>query len=314
MWQVAIALSPVCVFAIYLFGLAALVTLATAVTACLVTERVAYRAVPSSLADGSVAVTGLIYGLTLPADLPMWMTAVGGVIGVLLGKVAFGGLGSNAFNPALVGRAFLQAAFPAAMTHWPQALLPERFTTVPSSLLSWPGMAPSYDAITSATPLAVWKFQGQDTALIDLASGLTTGSTGETSALLILLGGVYLVVRGIANWRIPVAIFLATAAISTLFNWVDPTRYPEPLVTLSSGGLMLGAVFMATDPVASPITRLGCWLYGALIGSLIMAIRFWSGLPEGVMYAILLSNAVAPHIDRWLQPRPFGTATGTGHG
>ena len=314
MWQVVVALAPVCAFAVFLFGLAALMTLTTAVAACLVTERLACRGDASTLGDGSVAVTGLIYGLTLPADLPLWMTATGAVAGVLLGKVAFGGLGGNAFNPALVGRAFLQAAFPAAMTHWPQAMTAERFTSLPDSLLALPGMAPAYDAITSATPLAAWKFQGQAAEMSDLMFGMTTGSTGETCALLILLGGLYLVFLRIVNWRIPAAIFLTTGVISALFNSIDPTQYPAPLFTLTTGGLMLGAVFMATDPVASPLTRAGAWLYGALIGVLVMAIRFWSGLPEGVMYAILIGNAVAPHIDRWLQPVPFGSPGRVDHG
>jgi electron transport complex protein RnfD len=313
MWQVVIALLPLCAFAVYLFGLAALLTLGVAVAACVVSERLANRRGPASLSDGSVVVTGLIYGLTLPPGLPLWMTAVGGMIAVFLGKVLFGGLGYNAFNPALVGRAFLQAAFPAAMTTWLPALQADRFTDIPASTLAFPGATPSYDGLSGATPLTGWKFQGQQTDLADLALGMTSGSTGETCALLIGLAGLYLVARGIVNWRIPAAIFVTVAVVSAAFHRIDPDQFPGALFALTSGGLMLGAVFMATDPIASPVTRPGCWLYGALIGVLIVAIRFWSGLPEGVMYAILLGNAVAPHIDRFIQPRPFGSRV-TGHG
>lgn len=309
MHHVIIALLPTCLFAFYLFGLDALATLIVATAACLLTEyglcRLSHK--PTAVADGSVAVTGIIYGLTLPPTLPLWMTVSGAVFAVAVGKFVFGGLGANAFNPALVGRAFLQAAFPGAMTTWTSALAADRFSSVSTSLLTLPFATPEYDAITSATPLAAWKFDGELTAVSDLALGMTTGSTGETCALLILLGGIYLVALRIVQWRIPMAIFIVTAAASTFFSTMDPEGFPGPLFTLASGGLMLGAVFMATDMVASPLTRLGCWLYGALIGVLIMAIRFWGGLPEGVMYALLIANAISPHIDRWVQPVAYGS-------
>jgi electron transport complex protein RnfD len=309
MRHVIIALLPACLFAVYIFGLDALLTLSAATGACLLTEHGLCRAggEQTPVSDGSVAVTGLIYGLTLPPSLPLWMTVLGAVFAVAVGKFIFGGLGANVFNPALVGRAFLQAAFPGAMTTWAPALGDERFTSLSAPLLTMPFAAPEYDAITAATPLAAWKFNGQLTAVTDLALGMTTGSTGETCAVLILLGGLYLAALRIVQWRIPVAIFVVTAAAALLFNAIDADRYPGPLFTLASGGLMLGAVFMATDMVASPLTRLGCWLYGALIGALIIAIRFWGGLAEGVMYALLIANAASPHIDRWLQPVAYGS-------
>ncbi len=309
MRNVVWALLPVVAFAIYSFGLAALLTLSTALLACVLTEHLMCRlsAKPTTINDWSVTITGLLYGLTLPPGLPLWMVAVGGIIGVAMAKFMFGGLGYNAFNPALVGRAFLQAAFPVAMTSWTPALSPERFSTLPSSILTFPFATPVYDAATGATPLALMKFDGELTASVDLLLGLTSGSSGETCALLILLGGVYLAARKMMNWRIPLAIFAAVALLSGVCHQIDPQRYPPADFMLLSGGLMLGAVFMATDMVASPITALGSVIYGILIGVLITVIRLWGGMPEGVMYAILLANAVSPHIDRLIQPRVYGT-------
>ena len=309
MFNVVLALLPTTAFAIYAFGLAALLTLATAVTSCVLAEQLACRLSgrPSTLDDWSVAITGLLYGLTLPPGLPLWMVAVGGFIGVALAKSLFGGLGLNAFNPALVGRAFIQAAFPVAMTSWMPGFTADRFGSVPGSTLTLPFTQPVYDGLTSATPLSLWKFDGQPSEVADLALGFIGGSTGETCALLILLGGAYLVARNMMNWRIPVAIFAVVAAASGALHALDAERYAPPLFMLFSGGLMLGAVFMATDMVASPMTSLGCLLYGALIGGLVVVIRVWGGMPEGVMYAILIGNAVSPHIDRWIQPRVYGS-------
>jgi electron transport complex protein RnfD len=314
MRNVVIALLPVCVFAVYAFGSAAALVLATAVISCVATEHLLCKVTgqSSTIGDWSVAISGLLYGLTLPPDLPLWMVAIGGIFAVAVGKFLFGGLGSNAFNPALVGRAFLQAAFPQAMTHWATPLGDNRFIDLPTSTLAWPFAAPTYDSVTTATPLAVMKFDGIQAASSDLLFGLTSGSAGETSAVLILLGGIYLVARNMMNWRIPVSIFATVAIITWGFNLYNPEVFPTPAFMLFAGGLMLGAVFMATDLVASPITNAGCWLYGFLIGGLVVVIRFWGGMPEGVMYAILLANAVSPHIDRLIQPKVFGTGKGAG--
>jgi electron transport complex protein RnfD len=313
MRNVVMALLPVCVFAVYAFGAAAALVLATAAISCMATEHLLCKITdqPSTIGDWSVATTGLIYGLTLPPDLALWMVAVGGIFAVAVGKFLFGGLGSNAFNPALVGRAFLQAAFPQAMTHWVAPLGDTRFVDLPVSTLALPFAQPVYDAVTAATPLAAAKFDGIHAANSDLLLGLTSGSAGETCAVLILLGGAYLVARNIMNWRIPISIFTTVAVITWIFNSFDPISFPSATFMLFSGGLMLGAVFMATDPVASPITNAGCWLYGLLIGGLVLVIRFWGGMPEGVMYAILLANAVSPHIDRLIQPTVFGTGKGS---
>ncbi len=309
MRNVVWALLPVAAYAVYSFGLAALFTLLAATLSCVLTEHLMCRLAtrPTTVNDWSVTITGLLYGLTLPPGLPLWMTVCGGVIGVAMAKVMFGGLGYNAFNPALVGRAFLQAAFPAAMTTWTPAMAPERFASVPASTFTFPFAAPVYDGASGATPLALMKFERQLTDTGELLFGLTSGSSGETCAVLILAGGVYLAARRMLNWRIPVAILATVALLSWVFHTVEPSIYPPPAFMLFSGGLMLGAVFMATDMVASPITALGAVLYGVLIGVLITVIRLWGGMPEGVMYAILLANAVSPHIDDLMRPRVYGT-------
>ena len=314
MRNVVYALAPVCVFAVYSFGSAAALVLATASISCVATEYILCRRTgqASTIGDWSAAVTGLLYGLTLPPDLPLWMVAVGGIFAIAIGKFLFGGLGSNAFNPALVGRAFLQAAFPQSMTHWAVPLGDARFVDLPNSTLAVPFAQPAHDAVTAATPLARMKFDSIQAENPELLFGLTSGSVGETSAALIFLGGAYLVARKMMNWRIPASILLTVAFITWLFMQYDPVTYPRPAFMLFAGGLMLGAMLMATDMVASPITNAGCWLYGFLIGVLVVVIRFWGGLPEGVMYAILLANAFSPHIDRLIRPTVFGTGKGAG--
>lgn len=307
MRNVVWALLPVTLFAVWLFGLAALLLLATSLLTCVLTEYILCRLTQrdSTISDWSVVITGLIFGLTLPPGLPLWMVVVGGILAVALGKFLFGGLGYNSFNPALVGRAFLQAAFPAAMTTWTPVFSSDRFHTLPSSTLTMPFTTPVYDVISSATPLAAMKFDHRLTGTGDLLFGLTGGSVGETGSVLILLGGAYLIARRMMDWRIPVGIFGAVVLLSGLLHVIDPL-YPPPVFMLFSGGLMLGAMFMATDMVASPITGSGRFIYGVLIGVLIVVIRIWGGMPEGVMYAILFANAVSPHIDRLIQPVVFG--------
>lgn len=308
MLNVVLALSPVCLFAVFRFGWAGLLVITTSVAACVLTEHVLCRLnrKATTINDWSVVITGLLLGLVLPPSLPLWMVAVGGVLGVGIGKFLFGGLGYNPFNPALVGRALLQAAFPAAMTTWPN-IRGASFSTLPSSTLSLPLTKPTYDGLSGATPLADWKFNQAYTNTGDLLLGLTGGSTGETCTLLILLGGLYLIATRTMSWHTPLATLTTVACLSGALHLYDATRYPSPQFMLFSGGLMLGAMFMATDMVASPITAQGRWLYGTLIGLLVVVIRIWGGMPEGVMYAILIGNAASPQIDRWIQPRVFGT-------
>lgn len=311
MRNVVWALLPVVAFAVYSFGLSALLVVASALIGSVLTEHLLCKLAKqdSTVSDWSAVITGLLLGLTLPPSFPIWMAFIGGIIAIALGKFIFGGLGYNVFNPALVGRAVLQAAFPVAITTWYPALLDNRFTNIPASVLTIPLMEPApVDVVTGATPLSAFKFDHVVTPASDLALGLVTGSTGETCALLIILGGIYLIIRGMMNWRIPVAILLTVFLFSGALYLADPATYPSPTFMLLSGGLMLGAVFMATDMVASPITAPGVVIYGAIIGILVVVIRIWGGLPEGVMYAILLANAISPHIDNVIRPRVYGTA------
>ncbi len=313
MRNVVWALLPAALFSIYSFGWNAALVLITAVSSCLLTEHLLCRIAkkPSTVSDWSAIITGLLLGMTLPPIFPMWMTFLGGMIAIGMGKFLFGGLGYNVFNPALVGRAVLQAAFPVAITTWYTGFLDNRFSTINSSVLTLPFMEPVVDGISGATPLSAFKFDGITTDVTDMALGLVSGSAGETCSILLLLGGIYLISRNFMNWRIPVAILTTVFVFSGILYWVDPMQYPSPLFMLFSGGLMLGAVFMATDMVASPITSAGVILYGIIIGSLVVIIRIWGGLPEGVMYAILLANAISPHIDRLIRYRIYGTSLKT---
>ena len=309
MKNVVWAMLPVVLFSVYSFGLNAFLVIATATAACVLTEHFLCKISKkeSTVGDYSAVITGVLLGLTLPPSFPLWMAFVGGVIAIALGKYIFGGLGYNVFNPALVARAVLQAAFPVAITTWHPVFLTDRFSTISGSVFTWPFMQPQFDAISGATPLSAFKFDGFTAPTAELAFGQISGSTGETCAVIIALGGLYLIVRGMMSWRIPVAILSSAFVLSGVLYLVDSALYPSPFFMLFSGGLMLGAVFMATDMVSSPITPMGLWIYGGIIGVLTIVIRIWSGLPEGVMYSILLANAISPHIDRHITNRVYGT-------
>jgi electron transport complex protein RnfD len=304
MWSVVFSLAPAVAASIYFFGPSAVLVLAAAVAGCLLTERL-FGAVRSSLSDGSAMITGLLLGLTLPPGFPLWMAFLGGVFGMAFGKLIFGGLGQNIFNPALLGRAFLQAAFPVAITTWP--VRSADWWALRGDNFALPFMTPSADALTGATPLGELKFSDDPviTPVLDLFLGSTSGSLGETSALLILLGGIYLALRGHLNWHIPISILISVFVFSALFYALGLSPF-TPGFMLFSGGLMLGAWYMATDMVTSPVTNAGCWIFGVSIGLLVVIIRIWGGLPEGVMYAILLMNALVPFINRATRPRKFG--------
>ncbi len=318
MYQVLLVLVPLCAFSVWQFGLSALALIATSVVACLLAEAFFnyLSRKSSSLADGSAAITGVLLALTLPPGFPLWMAALGGAISIGLGKALFGGMGSYVFNPALVGRAFLQASFPVAITTWSPAFATGRFAGFIPSSLAAPFCTPAsvdawvleraVDGFSGATPLSLQKFSHIGTNVWDLLLGTTAGSAGETSALLIMAAGGYLIVKKIVNWRIPVAVLGSALLVSTAFYVVDTTATPGPFFMLFSGGLMLGAFFLATDMVGSPVTPRGLWVYGAFIGSLTIIIRLKGGLPEGVMYAILLGNALTPLIDQWTPPRVLG--------
>ena len=306
MWNVVGSLVPVVAASAWFFGISALLVVAAAILGSVAAERAFGKG--GSLADGSAAITGLLLGLTLPAGMPLWMVFVGGAFAIGFGKAVWGGLGQNVFNPALVGRAFLQGAFPVAITTWPTA--GGGFFALKGDLFVAPFLHPAVNAVTSATPLGLLKFEGKGTSIMHLVLGTTGGSVGETAALVILACGAYLAFRNYLNWRIPASILLTVAVFSQLLHLINP-QHPGAMFMVFSGGLMLGAVYMATDMVTSPVTNTGRWVFGAGIGILVVVIRVWGGLPEGVMYAILFMNALVPFINRATQPRVFGTAART---
>ncbi len=279
MYAVLLALVPAALASIYYFRFRAVLLIVTCSVAALATEYVfqKLRNKPISLWDGSALITGVLVAFNVPASLPLWMAFVGTVVAISIGKQVFGGLGHNPFNPALVGRAFLLAAFPVAMTTW----------TAP------------FDGTTTATPLALMKMEGTTTSLWQLFIGQTGGSLGETSALAILIGGLYLLYKGYIDWRVPVGYLGTVFVLSVVFG-------QDPLFHLLAGGLMLGAFFMATDMVTSPITAKGRLIFGICAGVILMIIRLWGGYPEGVSYSILLMNGFTPLIDRYVRPRMFG--------
>ncbi len=324
MRNVVYALIPICAFSVYQFGISVLALLVVCVISCLATEHAIckFSGKATTVNDWSVTITGILLALTLPPGFPLWMAAVASVAGVGIGKMFFGGLGYNVMNPALIGRAFAQAAFTAPMTTWVPIMAENRFAEFIPSTLTPPFLRPvpiqdwlsnvAADGFTGATPLALMKFEQVPTDSIQLLLGSTAGSAGETSALLILLCGLYLVFRKMMDGRIAFSVLFIASLTSVLFYMIDSDRYPGPIFMLCSGGLMLGAVFMATDMVASPVTPLGIWIYGGLIGFITIIIRLFGGLNEGVMYAILLGNACSPLINSITQPRIYGATTKKG--
>ncbi|MCB1852281.1 MAG: RnfABCDGE type electron transport complex subunit D [Gammaproteobacteria bacterium] len=308
MRDVLLALLPATIAGLWYFGLGALLVLLASIAGALLTEWFFTPAEnrPERLGDYTSLLTGLLLGLTLPPALPLWMAFIGGAVSIGLGKLIWGGMGQNLFNPALVGRAFLLATFPIAMTTWSPQSGPAEFLQIYASNLAQPFMQAAYDSISAATPLGLMKFEQQPTELWSLVLGNTSGCIGETNGLLLLLGGIYLLLRRDFDWRIPAGILGSAALFALMLYLTDPAHYPGPLFTLFSGGMLLGAIFMATDPVTSPLTPKGTWIFAVGIGVLVVLIRAYGGFPEGVMYAILLMNAATPLIDRYTQPRVFG--------
>jgi electron transport complex protein RnfD len=289
MYQVAVSLLPVIGASLYFFKSRAFILIIVSCASCYATEALfqAVRKKPVTVADGSALVTGVLLALILPPTAPIWMAMVGGVVAIVFGKQIFGGLGHNIFNPALVGRAFLLIAFPTFMTSWVHPF--------------------KLDAVTTATPLGLMKFEHVATPVHDLFLGTVSGSLGETSSLCILLGGLCLVALRSLDWRIPIGYLGSVAVLGFIFSRVNPAVFPSVGFHLFSGGLMLGAVYMATDPVTSPITRRGKWIFGIGCGIILVIIRLFGGMPEGVTFSILIMNAVTPLINMWVKPRQFGT-------
>ena len=293
MWTVVITLIPAVAMAFYYFGTPAIIMIVACIIAAIISEVIMNKIKGESitLGDGSAAITGLLLALTLPPSFPVSGGILGSVFAIVFGKQVFGGLGYNIFNPALLGRAFLQASFPVAMTTW----------TYPQT-----AKYAAVDVVTTATPLGLYKFEKILTNIGDLLIGNIGGCLGETSALAVLLGGIFLLIKKYADWRIPFSYLATVFIIAGIFWLVDPASYADPLFHLFAGGLMLGAFYMATDMVSSPITPLGAWIFGSGAGVFLMVIRLFGGVPEGVMYSILLMNAFTPIINRYTRPRFFG--------
>lgn len=306
MYGVIIALVPALLVSFFYFGLGSLVVCATSIVSCVFFEWFINKFILKNdrltIIDGSAVLTGLLLGFNLPSNLPIWIIVIGALVAIGVAKMTFGGLGCNIFNPALVGRCFLLISFPAQMTSWPVV-----------------GQLGSYlDATTAATPLSVMKTaikSGDASVLNELPDSLHlllgnnpmggAGTIGEVCALALLVGLAYMLWKKIITWHIPVSIIATVFVFSGLLHLANPI-YADPLAVILSGGLMLGAIFMATDYVTSPMTYKGQLIYGIAIGVLTVVIRNWGSYPEGMSFAILIMNALTPLINNYVKPKRFG--------
>jgi len=288
--DVIIALMPAVAVSIYFFRIRAFLLIVISMAACVGAEAAIQFLMKRKIriTDGSAVVTGILFAMIIPPALPLWMAALGSFVAIGIAKELFGGLGSNIFNPALLGRAFLMAAFPTFMTAWNSPI--------------------TLDAITGATPLGLVKFSHNlDINYLNLFLGNVSGCIGETSAAALLLGAGYLFLRKTIDWRIPLSYLGTVVIISFITEKAFPGTYAGPAFHLLAGGVIIGAFFMATDPVTSPVTKAGRWIFGIGCGLITMVIRLWGGLPEGVMYSILLMNGLTPVLNRITRPRRYGT-------
>ena len=305
MYGVCIALLPALLASLWFFGLGAAIVLVTSVISCVFFEwsitKFLLKREQTTIADGSAILTGLLLGFNLPSNLPIWIIIIGALAAIGIGKMTFGGLGCNPFNPALVGRVFLLISFPAQMTIWP--VVNQRIAYV--------------DAETAATPLSVMQraiAEGDPGILSELPSlkemliGATGGSLGEVSAICLLIGCLFLLWKKIITWHIPVSILGTVALLACVMNVCSPV-YANPLQVLMSGGLILGACYMATDYATSPMTHRGQLIYGVAIGVLTVVIRNWGSYPEGMSFAILIMNGFTPLINMYCKPKRFGEVT-----
>lgn len=306
MYGVLIALIPAFICSVLFFGIGAIIVTLTSVVACLFFEFVIQKFIlkrQPTIWDGSALITGVLLAFNVPSNLPVWIIIIGALVAIGIGKMSFGGLGCNIFNPALVGRVFLLISFPVQMTTWPLA----------------EGFHGSYvDAATGATPLSLLKAavksgESVNTYLMDegfvgygnMLLGNMGGSLGEVAAFALLIGFAYMLIRKIITWHIPVTIFLTVFIFGGILNVCDPEQFVNPLFHLLSGGLMLGAIFMATDYVTSPMSHKGMIIYGVGIGILTILIRQFGAYPEGMSFAILIMNAFTPLINRYCKPKRF---------
>ncbi len=301
MYSVIIALIPALLWSFFVFGLPAVLVTLISVASCVLFEWVIQKYLikgKPTIGDGSAILTGILLSMNLPATLPIWIVIIGALIAVGVAKMSFGGLGQNPFNPALVGRVFLLISFPVQMTTWPVNLRVA-------------------DAISGATPLSIIK-EGIKTGTpaseimktlpdySDLIFGNIGGSLGEISALLLLIGFVFMLIRKTISWHIPVSVILTVFIFTGILWLANPESNIDPLYHILSGGIMLGAIFMATDMVTSPMSRLGQIIFGMGIGIITVCIRVWGAYPEGISFAILIMNAFTPLINNYVKPKRFG--------
>ena len=304
MWGVVFAMVPAMGASFYFFGLGAIKVTLVAVLSSMIFEYLISKFIMKqkpNLMDGSAVITGILLAFNVPSNLPIWIIIIGSLVAIGVAKMSFGGLGKNPFNPALVGRVFLLISFPVQMTSWPVV----------------DKLSMGLDAITGPTPLGVVKeglgngenmadLMSQIPSYTELFIGQSGGSLGEVSAFFLLLGGLYMLYRKIISWHIPVSFLGAVVIFSGIFWIYDPNTYVNPLFHLVTGGMMLGVFFMATDMVTSPMTPKGQLIFGAGVGILTIIIRVWGAYPEGVSFAILLMNAVVPHLNNAFKPKRFG--------
>lgn len=301
MCMVIVALIPAFLVSVYFFGFNAVRVTLISVASCVLTEFLIQKYLlkgENTISDGSAILTGILLAFNVPSNIPWWMIVVGSVVAIGIAKMSFGGLGKNPFNPALVGRVFMLISFPVAMTTWP----------VPHPLFS----SAVTDAVTGPTTLGLLKEGGAEAVsninYWDMLVGNTGGSLGEMCAIALILGGLFLIIMKIIDWQTPV-IIIATVALVTCIAWlVDPVHYVNPLYHILSGGLMLGAFFMATDMVTTPMTTGGKCIFALGVGLITIIIRLWGQYPEGMSFAILIMNAAVPLINKGFKPKRFGVA------
>jgi len=324
MLHVLLALIPATLFGIYIFGLPALNILLITIISCLIAEAISLRImdkpITPHLLDGSAVLTGLLLAMSLPPWAPWWIGVFGGFFAIIIGKQIFGGLGQNVFNPAMLARVALLISFPLEMTTWVDIkplFTPESPGFFESLEITFYGI-PNFDAVSSASLMGYLKTElilehsitdSLSVANYSLSStgmGFIAGSMGETSSILILLGGLYLLYKRIISWHIPVTMLATIYVLAFIFNLIDSEIYVSPMYHILSGGVMLGAFFIATDLVTSPNTKLGQIIFAIGIGVLVYVIRTWGGYPEGLGFAVLLMNAMTPLIDHYIKPRIYG--------
>ena len=306
MYLVILALIPELIVSLVYFGLGALIVTLTAILSAVFFEwfiqKFMMKTKPT-ISDGSAIITGLLLAFNVPSNLPLWIVIIGSLVAIGIGKMTFGGLGNNIFNPALVGRVFLLISFPVQMTSWP--------TPGGQNITAYT------DAVTGATPLGIIKEgvkNGESLSQLmnkipdywNMLLGHMGGSLGEISAIALLLGGAFLIWKKIINWQIPTAILTTVIIFTGILHMADPEKYADPLFHLLTGGLMLGSLFMATDMVTSPMTPKGMVYYGIGIGFLVVVIRVWGAYPEGMSFAILIMNAFVPLINMYSKPKLYG--------